>query len=147
MTCAYYFHRNILFVLSRKSNFSAIWRLSPLTVTGLQFRSIFSTYSFYVPHLLRHRISVFKIISERPLIFSSEYHALGEGAITTNFYVGLTRPSRADAKREHVATGTGQDIQWYAKCKNYANYIFTNRQKLRDVYSWNFHTRYMNYMY
>jgi hypothetical protein len=25
-----------LFVLSRKSNFSAIWRLSPLPVTGLQ---------------------------------------------------------------------------------------------------------------
>jgi hypothetical protein len=38
-----------------------------------------------VPHLLRHGTSIFKVISERPVIFTSECHALGEGAITTYF--------------------------------------------------------------
>jgi hypothetical protein len=36
-----------------------------------------------VPHLLRHGTSVFKVISERPVILPSEGRALGEGAITT----------------------------------------------------------------
>jgi hypothetical protein len=49
-----------------------------------------------VPHLLRHRTSVFKIISKRPLILSSKCCAPCEGAITTYFNVlGLTRPARA----------------------------------------------------
>jgi hypothetical protein len=30
---------DFLFVLSRMSNFSAIWRLSPLLVTGLQIKT------------------------------------------------------------------------------------------------------------
>jgi hypothetical protein len=38
-----------------------------------------------VPHLLRHGISVFKVISERPVILTSECRALGQGAITTYF--------------------------------------------------------------
>jgi hypothetical protein len=38
-----------------------------------------------VPHLLRHGISVFKVISETPEILTSECRALGEGAITTYF--------------------------------------------------------------
>jgi hypothetical protein len=38
-----------------------------------------------VPHLLRHGTSVFKVISERPVILNSECCALGEGAITTYF--------------------------------------------------------------
>jgi hypothetical protein len=38
-----------------------------------------------VPHLLRHGTSVFKVISEKPVILPSECHALGEGAITTYF--------------------------------------------------------------
>jgi hypothetical protein len=38
-----------------------------------------------VPNLLRHGTSVFKVISEKPVILSSEYCALGEGAITTYF--------------------------------------------------------------
>jgi hypothetical protein len=38
-----------------------------------------------VPHLLRHRTSVFEVISERPVILTSECRALGEGAITTYF--------------------------------------------------------------
>jgi hypothetical protein len=46
-----------------------------------------------VPHLLRHGTSVFKVISERPVILPSECRALGDGAITT--YLGLTRPARA----------------------------------------------------
>jgi hypothetical protein len=42
-------------------------------------------FFFYVPHLLRHGTSVFKVISERPLILTSECRALGKGAITTYF--------------------------------------------------------------
>jgi hypothetical protein len=38
-----------------------------------------------VPHLLRHGTSVFKVISERPVILPSECCALGEGAITIYF--------------------------------------------------------------
>jgi hypothetical protein len=38
-----------------------------------------------VPHLLRHGTSFFKVISERPVILTSECRAFGEGAITTNF--------------------------------------------------------------
>jgi hypothetical protein len=38
-----------------------------------------------MPHLLRHRTSVFKVISERPVILTSECRALGEGAIATYF--------------------------------------------------------------
>jgi hypothetical protein len=63
-----------------------------------------------VSHLLRHGTSVFKVISERPVILPSECRALGEGAITT--YLKRLRfdaagPSGARthhlpfAKREH----------------------------------------------
>ena len=38
-------------------------------------------------HLLRHGTSVFKVISERPMILASKCHAFGEGAITTYFKV------------------------------------------------------------
>jgi hypothetical protein len=38
-----------------------------------------------VSHLLRHGTSVFKVISGRPVILSSECRALGEEAITTYF--------------------------------------------------------------
>jgi hypothetical protein len=48
-----------------------------------------------MPHLLRHGTSVFKVISERPVILPSECHALGEEAITV---LGLTRPARAGLK-------------------------------------------------
>jgi hypothetical protein len=42
------------------------------------------------------RASVFKVISERPVILTSECRALGEGAITTDFNVfGLSRLARA----------------------------------------------------
>jgi hypothetical protein len=36
-----------------------------------------------MPHILRHGTSIFKVISERPVILTSECRALGEGAITT----------------------------------------------------------------
>jgi hypothetical protein len=36
-------------------------------------------------HILRHGASVFKVISEIPVILASEYRALGDGAITTYF--------------------------------------------------------------
>jgi hypothetical protein len=36
-------------------------------------------------HLLRHGTSVFKVISERPVILPSECRAIGEEAITTYF--------------------------------------------------------------
>jgi hypothetical protein len=63
-----------------------------------------------MPHLLRHRTSVFKVISERPVILSSECRALGEEAITTYFkhlMFDAAGPSGAQthdlsfAKREH----------------------------------------------
>jgi hypothetical protein len=40
-----------------------------------------------VPHLLRDGTSIFKVISERLVILTSECGALGEGAITTYFKV------------------------------------------------------------
>jgi hypothetical protein len=46
-----------------------------------------------VPHLLRHGTSVFKVISERPVILPSECCALGEGAITTYFKRNLSHSS------------------------------------------------------
>jgi hypothetical protein len=52
-----------------------------------------------VPHLLRHGTSVFKVISERPVILTSKCRAHGEGAITTYFTsLGLTRLARAGLK-------------------------------------------------
>jgi hypothetical protein len=59
---------------------------------------------------MRHRISVFKFISERPVILTTEWHALYEGAITTYFkrhMFDAAGPSWAqthdlpDAKREY----------------------------------------------
>jgi hypothetical protein len=63
-----------------------------------------------VPHLLRHGTSVFEVISERPVILTSECRALGEVAITTYFerlrfdVVGPSGARTHDlpfAKREH----------------------------------------------
>jgi hypothetical protein len=63
-----------------------------------------------VPHLLRHGTSVSKVISERPVILTSECRALGEGGITTYFKrlrFDAAGPSGARthdlpfAKREH----------------------------------------------
>jgi hypothetical protein len=63
-----------------------------------------------MPHLLRHGTSVFKVISERPVILPSECRALGESAITTYFKrlrFDAAGPSGARthdlqfAKREH----------------------------------------------
>jgi hypothetical protein len=63
-----------------------------------------------VPHLLRHGASVFKVISERPGILTSECRTLGEGAITTYFKrlrfdaagtSGARTHDLLDAKREH----------------------------------------------
>jgi hypothetical protein len=50
------------------SNFSAIRRLSPLPVTGLQILAYAFEQGgiFIVPHLLRHGTSVYTISSERP---------------------------------------------------------------------------------
>jgi hypothetical protein len=36
-----------------------------------------------VPHLLRHGTSIFKVISVRRVILTSEFRALAQGAITT----------------------------------------------------------------
>jgi hypothetical protein len=50
----------------------------------------------YVPHLLLHETSIFNGISQRPVIITAEYRALGKGAVTTYFNVlGLTRPAQA----------------------------------------------------
>ena len=62
---------------------------------------------FYVPYILWHGISVFKVISERPVILTS-CHALGEGAITT--YIKCLAFDEASmhvllgVKREHYTT-------------------------------------------
>jgi hypothetical protein len=65
---------------------------------------------FNVPHLLWHGTSVLKVISERPVILTSECHALGEGAITTYFKrprfdaagtSGARTHDLPDAKLEH----------------------------------------------
>ena len=56
-----------------------------------------------MPHLLRHGTSVFKVISERPVILNSECRALSEGAISTYFKrlrfdaAGVTE--RSDSRR------------------------------------------------
>jgi hypothetical protein len=70
----------------------------------------FSSEVLYVPHLLRHETSVFKVISERPMILTSECRDRGKGAIT-NYFKRLkfdaAGPSGArthdlpDAKRDH----------------------------------------------
>ena len=73
-----------------------------------------------MPHLLRHGNSVFKVISERPVILTSICCALVEGAITTyfkrlGFDAAGTKGARTHdlpfAKREHYnyATVTGPE--------------------------------------
>jgi hypothetical protein len=73
-----------------------------------------------VPHLLRHGTYVFKVISERPVILTSECRAFSEGAITTyfkrlGFDTATTSGARTrdlpKAKREHFhqATATGNE--------------------------------------
>jgi hypothetical protein len=59
------------FVYSHTSNFSAIWWLSPLPVTGLQILGLCSALGafkqggiFIVSHLLRHGTSVYTVSSE-----------------------------------------------------------------------------------
>jgi hypothetical protein len=68
----------ILFVYSRTSNFSAIWRLSPSTgyrAANFGLCSALRAFEqgdiFIVPHLLRHRTSVYTASSERPVLYSS----------------------------------------------------------------------------
>jgi hypothetical protein len=47
-----------------------------------------------MPHLLRH--GTYMVISERPVILTSEYHTFGEGAIAPILNVlGLTGPVQA----------------------------------------------------
>jgi hypothetical protein len=63
--------------------------LATVTITGdgaanLDLCLVLTAF-FYVPHPLRHGTSVFKVISERPVFLTSEFRALGEGAITTYF--------------------------------------------------------------
>jgi hypothetical protein len=63
-----------------------------------------------VTHILRHGTRVFKVISDSPVILTSEFCALGEGAITTyskRLSFDTAGMSRArthdfpDAKRDH----------------------------------------------
>ena len=64
-----------------------------------------------MPHLLRHGTSVFKVISERPVIVTSKCQALGEGAITTYFHVlGLTRPCAEHGARTHDLPITRREL-------------------------------------
>ena len=84
---------------------------------GCKFSPMLSAYSFqqwgffYVPHLLRHGTSVFKVISERPVILTSKCWALGEGAIPTYFHVlGLTRPGAEHGARTHDLPITRREL-------------------------------------
>jgi hypothetical protein len=71
-----------------------------------------------VPHLLRHGTSVFE---ERPVILTSEWRALGDGAITTYFKLlmlnvastsGAVTHDLPNAKQEHnnLTTATSSKI-------------------------------------
>jgi hypothetical protein len=92
--------------------------LAAVTITGDRAANLdlclalmaFSSEGSYVPHLLRQRTSVVKVIFERPTILTSECRALDEGAITTYFKrlrFDAADPSGArthdipDAKRDH----------------------------------------------
>jgi hypothetical protein len=77
-----------------------------------------------VPHLLRNRTSIFKVISERPVILTSECRAIGEGAIATYFkcILSVTRPARAGLElttsrmlRENTTTGLPQPVPLYLR--------------------------------
>ena len=48
-----------------------------------------------MPFLLRQGTSVFKVISERPVILTSKCHALGEGEPLSIHVLGLTQPERS----------------------------------------------------
>jgi hypothetical protein len=68
-----------LFVYSRLGYFSAIQRLSPLLVTGLQ---ISNQWLFFVPHLLRHGTSVYTVSFEGPAPMSHSGIRTGDARIT-----------------------------------------------------------------
>jgi hypothetical protein len=101
-----------LFILSRTSNFSAIWRLSRLPATGLWLAlTAFSSESSFTCHTYCDMGPPFlRSYPERPVILPSECRALSEGAITTyfkRFRFDAVGPSGARthdlpfAKREH----------------------------------------------
>jgi hypothetical protein len=75
-----------LFVYSCTRNFSAIWRLSPLPVTGLQILAYArrSWPFFIVPHLLRHGTSVYPVSSEIPTPTSHRVHYIRKFACTSH---------------------------------------------------------------
>jgi hypothetical protein len=90
-----------------------------------------------VPHLLRHGTSVFKVISERPVILPSECHALGEGAITTYFkrlrFDGTSGARTHDlplAKREHIYALPLGYIQKQYLLRDRLRYFKTHENKL-----------------
>ena len=67
--------------------------------------------------MLRHGTSVFKVISERPVILTSKCRALGEGAITTYFNVlGLTRPGAEHGARTHDLPITRRELYQLSHC-------------------------------
>jgi hypothetical protein len=72
---------------------------------------------FYVPHLLRYGTSVFKVISERHMIITSECRALDGGAIATYFkrlWFDAAGPSGAQNSRfvtESTTTRLRQPVQ------------------------------------
>jgi hypothetical protein len=72
-----------------------------------------------MPYLLRHGTSVFKVISERLVILTSECRALDEGAISTYFKrlrfdeagpIGARTHVLPIAKREHYHWGTATGL-------------------------------------
>jgi hypothetical protein len=74
----------------------------------------------YVPHLLRHGTSIFKAISERPVILTSTCRAFDEGAIT--IFIICSFASRCFtycSKISHLygdVTITGEGLQNLDQC-------------------------------
>jgi hypothetical protein len=84
-----------------------------------------------MPHPLRYGASVFKVVSERPVILISECRAVGDGAITTCTYSkclrfdadGSSRARTHDlpfAKREHYHKATSTGLYDYKVNVNFA---------------------------
>jgi hypothetical protein len=79
--------------------------LATVTITGDRAANLdlclaltaFSSEGSFTPHLVRHETSVFKVISERLVILTSECVLLAKEQLLPIFNVlGLTQPARAE---------------------------------------------------
>jgi hypothetical protein len=132
----------VCFIYSCLSNFSLSGDCHHYQWRGCKFRPLLSTYGFqqwgffYVPHLLRHGTPIYKVPSERLVIFSSNCRAPGEGlTITTYFNVlGLTWPARAGLELttfwSQGGSSTTEPLRPVKNLKWYLNKIMTISWKI-----------------